>query len=83
MLSRHHGGHSGTACFRTASDFDFFRGMCFSKAISALYDEGDISHEAVKMVEAFADVGDHETSLKARWNAAKFVKHQLRVGWPT
>ena len=79
MFSRHHGGHSGNACFRTASDFDFFRGMNFSKAIPALYDDGDISREAVKKMKAFADVGDHETILKERWNAAKFVKHQLRI----
>ncbi|CAE7545175.1 unnamed protein product [Symbiodinium pilosum] len=79
MFSRHHGGHSGNACFRTASDFEFFRGMYFSKAIPALYDDGDISREAVKKMKAFADVGDHETILKERWNAAKFVKHQLRI----
>ncbi|OLP94327.1 hypothetical protein AK812_SmicGene23659 [Symbiodinium microadriaticum] len=40
MFSRYHGGGRQ---FRSAEDFDFFRGIFFSKATPALYDDGDIS----------------------------------------
>ena len=71
-----------TGAFRSASDFDVFRGVPFSKATPALYDDGDIFAEPIKKIKAFCDVGDYETILKERWTAAKFVKHQLRIlGW--
>ena len=76
MFSRHHGG-SGT--FRSASDFDFFRGVFFEKTCPALYDDGEIGGELIKKKKAFSDVGDQETILKERWTAAKFVQHQLRI----
>ena len=76
MFSRHYGG-SGT--FRTASDFDFFRGVHFDKTVPALYDDGEIGGELIKKKKAFSDVGDEETILKERWTAAKFVQHQLRI----
>ena len=76
MFSRYYGG-SGQ--FRTSSDFNFFRGIFFNTATPAIYDDGDISGEAVKKKKAFADVGDNEGILKERWNAAKFLKNQLRI----
>ena len=76
MFSRYHGG-AGT--FRSASDFDFFRGVHFDKSIPALYDDGETGSEPIKKKKAFSDVGDTETILKERWTAAKFVMHQLRV----
>lgn len=76
MLSLYHGG-SGT--FRSASDFDFFRGVFFEKTCPALCDDGEIGGEPIKKKKAFSDVGDQETILKERWTAAKFVQHQLRV----
>ncbi|CAE8687369.1 unnamed protein product [Polarella glacialis] len=76
MFSRFRGGE-GT--FRTASDFDFFRGLVFNSSVPALFDNGEIGNEPVKKKKAFSDVGDAETILKERWNAAKFVQHQLRI----
>ncbi|OLQ01407.1 hypothetical protein AK812_SmicGene15849 [Symbiodinium microadriaticum] len=76
MFSRYHGGEG---CFRSSSDFDFFRGIFFDKTIPAVYDDGDICVESVKKKKAFADVGDEEGMLRERWNAAKFVKGQARI----
>ena len=76
MFSRY---HNGAGTFRTASDFDFFRGIFFDKTVPALYDDGEIGNEATKKKKAFSDVGDQETILKERWTAAKFVQHQLRI----
>ena len=76
MFSRHYGGEGQ---FRSASDFDFFRGIPFNKATPALYDDGDVSREAIKKKKAFADVGDNEGILRERWTAAKFVKGQFRI----
>ena len=76
MFSRFHGG---TGTFRSASDFDFFRGVFFDKTCPALYDDGEIGGELIKKKKAFSDVCDQETILKERWTAAKFVQHQLRI----
>lgn len=75
-FSRYHGG---TGTFRSASDFDFFRGVFFDKTCPALYDDGEIGGELIKKKKAFSDVSDQETILKERWTAAKFVQHQLRI----
>ena len=45
LFSRYHGGDGN---FRTAEDFDFFRGLHFGKSIPALYDDGDVSLEPIK-----------------------------------
>ena len=45
LFSRYHGG---PGCFRTASDFDSFRGVRFTKHIPALYDDGEIGNEPIK-----------------------------------
>ena len=50
MFSRYHGGGRQ---FRSAEDFDFFRGIFFGKATPALYDDGDISGEAIKKKKLF------------------------------
>ena len=76
MFSRHYGG---TGTFRTASEFDFFRGLFFEKTCPAVFDDGTIGNETIKKKKAFSDVGDQETITKERWNAAKFVRHQLRI----
>ena len=68
LFSRHHGGHAGTACWRTASAFDFFRGIYFTQAIPSIYDDGYISREAVKKMKA----QDH---LKERWNARRSLSN--------
>ena len=44
MFSRFHGGDGA---FRSTCDLDFFRGIHFTPAIPALYDDGDIGGEAV------------------------------------
>ena len=75
MFSRFHGGDGH---FRTAEDFDFFRGLHFNKSTPALYDDGDVSLEPIKK-KSFSDVGNNEGILKERWTAAKFVQGQLRV----
>ena len=76
MFSRYWGGPGQ---YRSASDLDFFRGVFFDTKTPAIYDDGDISGESVKKKKAYADVGDNETMTKERWNAAKFIKHQLRI----
>ena len=76
LFSRYHGGDGN---FRTAEDFDFFRGLHFGKSIPALYDDGDVSLEPIKKKKAFSDVGNNEGILKERWTAAKFVQGQLRI----
>ena len=76
MFSRFHGG---TGTFRSASDFDFFRGVFFDKTCPALYDDGEIGGELIKKKKALSDVGNQETISKERWTAAKFVQHQLRI----
>ncbi|CAJ1327952.1 unnamed protein product [Effrenium voratum] len=53
MFSRYHGG-AGT--FRSASDFDFFRGVHFDNSIPALYDDGEIGSEPIKKKKAFSDI---------------------------
>ena len=45
MFSRYHGG---TGTYRSASDFDFFRGVFFDKTCPALYDDGEIGGELIK-----------------------------------
>ena len=75
MFSRFHGGDGA---FRSTCDLDFFRGIQFTPAIPALYDDGDIGAEAVKK-KAFADVADEETMTRERWTNSKFVRHQLRI----
>ncbi|CAK9091926.1 Uncharacterized protein SCF082_LOCUS43283 [Durusdinium trenchii] len=76
MFSRYHGGNGQ---FRSAPEFDFFRGIFFDKATPAIFDDGEIGNETIKKKKAFSDVGDSETILKERWTAAKFVMHQLRI----
>ena len=39
MFSRYHGGEG---CYRTGSDFDYFRGAPFTKEVPAIYDDGEI-----------------------------------------
>ena len=63
MFSRYHGG---CGQFRTAPEFDFFRGIFFDKATPAIFDDGEIGNEAIKKKKAFSDVGDSETILKER-----------------
>lgn len=63
MFSRYHGG---CGQFRTAPEFDFFRGIFFDKATPAIVDDGEIGNEAIKKKKAFSDVGDSETILKER-----------------
>ena len=65
MFSRHYGG---TGTFRTASEFDFFRGLFFEKTCPAIFDDGTIGNETIKKQKAFSDVGDQETITKERWN---------------
>ena len=50
MFSRYHGGDGH---FRTAEDFDFFRGVHFDKSTPALYDDGDVSLEPIKRKKHF------------------------------
>lgn len=76
MMSRHHGG---VGQYRSASDFDYFRGCPFSKKVSAIYDDGEIGNEPIKKKKAFSDVSDTETLTRERWTAAKFVQHQCRI----
>ncbi|CAK9076205.1 unnamed protein product [Durusdinium trenchii] len=76
MFSQYHGGNGQ---FRSAPEFDFFRGIFFDKATPAIFDDGEIGNETIKKKKAFLDVGDSETILKERWTAAKFVLHQLRI----
>ena len=76
MFSRYHGGRGS---YRSASDFDYFRGCPFSKEVSAIYDDGEIGLEPVKKKKAFSDVADTETLTRERWTAAKFKQNQLRV----
>lgn len=71
--------HSGDGAFRSTCDLGFFRGIQFTPAIPAFYDDGDIGAEAVKMKKAFADVDDEETMTREQWTNSKFVGHQLRI----
>ena len=66
MFSRFHGGDGS---FRTTSDLDFFKGIPFTKAVPALYDDGSIGNEETKKEKAFADVGDDEP----------MTRNQLRI----
>ena len=50
MFSRYHGGDGH---FRTAEDFEFFRGVHFNKSTPALYDDGDVSLEPIKRKKHF------------------------------
>ena len=76
LFSRYHGGEGQ---FRSASDFDFFRGPPGNRRCPCIFDDGDIDDQPIRKMEAFLDVGDEETITKERWNAAKFVQGQLRV----
>ena len=63
MFSRYHGGRG---YFRSAPEFDFFRGIFFDKTTPCIFDDGEIGNEAIKKKKAFSDVGDSETILKER-----------------
>ena len=76
MFSRYHGG---PGAYRSASDFDYFRGCPFTKKTPAIYDDGDIGPEPIKKQKAFSDVADQETLTRERWTAAKFHQNQLRI----
>ena len=67
MFSRYHGGNGQ---FRSAPEFDFFRGIFFDKATPAIFDDGEIGNETIKKKKAFSDVGDSETILKERPGSA-------------
>ena len=66
------GYHGGDGNFRTAEDFDVFRGLQFNST-PALYDDGDVSLEPIKK-NAFSDVSNNKGILKERWTAAKSSK---------
>ncbi|CAE8611067.1 unnamed protein product [Polarella glacialis] len=60
MFSRFRGG-DGT--LRTASDFDFFRGLLFTSAVITLFSDTEIGNEPVKKKRALSDAGDVETNV--------------------
>lgn len=63
MFSRYHGG---CGQFRTAPEFDFFRGIFFDKCTPCIFDDGEIGNETIKKKKALSDVGDSEAILKER-----------------
>jgi hypothetical protein len=76
LWSRHHGSDG---VFKTANDIDFFRGTPFTKAMPAIFDDGDVNLQTVAKLKAFADVSDEEAITRERWTSAKFVQGQVRL----
>lgn len=64
---------------RVTSDLDFFRGDPGTKYQPFVDDDGDMSSLESRKLKAFLDVGEEETMTKERYNAAKFVRNQLRI----
>lgn len=67
------------AGFRSASEFDFFRGEPGRVACPDAFDDGDLHDQRIRVLKAFLDVGDYETMAWARWGASKWVRGQFRV----
>lgn len=69
----------GDACYRTASDLDFFRGEAGTVDRPDLLDDADPKTVIPPKWKAFADVGLVEAMSRERWGASKFVRNQLRI----
>ena len=52
LWSRYHGSDG---IFKTANDIGFFRGTLFTKAMPAIFDDGDVNLQTVAKLKAFAD----------------------------
>ena len=72
-------GGTALPSFRTASEFDFFRGEVGHVCRPDIYDDGSLIEQPMKKVKAFTDVGNIEAMVMARWTAAKWVIGQLRI----
>eukprot|EP00435_Cladocopium_sp_Y103_P037440 s1793_g9.t3 len=89
MFSRFHGG---TGTFRSASGFDFFRGVFFGKTCPALYDDGEVggssfgrfhlAHKLVKPALGYIAAADARAILK-RAVFMVFTKEFIYYRFPT
>eukprot|EP00971_Amphidinium_carterae_P215163 4270648-Amphidinium_carterae.1 len=48
-------------------------------ATTSVFDEGSLAAQNPEVMKAFPDVGAENPLVKARYNAAGFLKHQLRI----
>ena len=69
-----------TACFRSASDLDFFRGEVGVVDRPDILDDADPTTITPAKFKAFTDVGLFEAMTRERWGASKWVRNQLRGG---
>ena len=72
-------GIGGQACFRSASDLDFFRGEVGTVDRPDALDDADPRTIPPAKWKAFGDVGLAEAMSRERWGASKWVKNQLRL----
>ena len=72
-------GLLGEACFRLASDLDFFRGEVGTKDRPDGLDDADPRTITPAKWKAFGDVGLTEAMTRERWGASKWVRNQLRL----
>ena len=72
-------GLQGEACYRLASDLDFFRGEVGTKDRPDGLDDADPRTITPAKWKAFGDVGLTEAMTRERWGASKWVRNQLRL----
>eukprot|EP00971_Amphidinium_carterae_P259887 5156260-Amphidinium_carterae.1 len=64
--------------FKTGTNLDLFRGDVGDTATPYVFDDGSLAAQIPEVMKAFLDVGAENPLVKARYNAAGFLKHQLR-----
>jgi len=70
---------AGSACYRTSSDLDFFRGEVGTVDRPDALDDADPKTISAAKWKAFTDVGLVESMSRERWGASKWVRNQLRM----
>ena len=65
--------------FRVSSEMDFFRGEAGIFGRGDMFDDGDISAQAIKVLKAFLDVALLEAATWARWGGCRWAKGQPRL----
>ena len=72
-------GGERVAMLKSTTEFDFLRGQPGEKSCAWVYDDGALHEQRVRAIKSFADVGDDESMIWARWGATKCVQGQPRL----
>ncbi|CAK0862940.1 unnamed protein product [Prorocentrum cordatum] len=72
-------GGERVAMQRSATKFDFLRGQPGKKSCARVCDDGALNEQRARAVKSFADVGDDESMIWARWGATECAQGQPRL----